>query len=372
VIWSRYSILLAVSLAAMAPAVGPLTSGHEAANTHTAQVAAPVLTAADALARAQAACAVASTGIATSAQVGDLVRLLGDDTRVESPDCGHRGWGNGFGPEPAVCLSSPAQEAARALARLGRTAVAPLVRALADPAAVVRRHAAVAVGLLDDDTAASPALPTLLKTLGDADWQVRRDVVWALGESGDGTVVPAVSKSLSDAHPRVRVTAAQALGEIEDTRAVDALVTALKDEHPEVREMAAWALGELKQARAVPGLVTALKDQDWRPRVKAAWALGEISSADGVDGLVGALKDDHARVREMAAWALGEIGSGRAVPALVTGLSDQDWEVRAKSAWALGEISDTRAADPLAGSMKDPHPKVRKMAAWALAETLGK
>ena len=109
-----------------------------------------MLTAADALARVQAACAVGSVGTATAAEVSDLVRLLGDDTRVESSACGERGWGNGFGPEPAVCLSSPAQEAARALARLGRAAVTPLVRALADPAAIVRRHAAVALGLLDD------------------------------------------------------------------------------------------------------------------------------------------------------------------------------------------------------------------------------
>ncbi len=342
-IWSKQSVLLAVSLAAMVPPMAPRSTPNTrpaAGDSHQAAVG-TALTASDALARAQAACEIGHGGPASATQVSQLVRLLADDTRVETPDCGHRGWGNTFGAEPVVCLSSPAQEAARALGRIGRMAVTPLLTALADPASTVRRHAAVALGLLDDHLAAAPAVPRLVATLTDADWQVRRDVVWALGETGGQAVLAPVSRTLADAHPRVRATAAHALGEIDDVRAVDALIGALKDEDPEVRAM-------------------------------VAWALGEISSADAVDGLARALRDEHVRVREMASWALGEIESPRAVDALVGALKDPSWEVRAKAAWALGEIGDSRASDPLAASMKDTHAQVRKMAAWALAEALGK
>jgi HEAT repeat protein len=374
VIWSRYSVILAFSLAAMLPThlPRPAMTVPPAAAAYQTPTAGPTPgPPADAVARVQAACEIGRGTSASAADISALVGLLGDQTRVDAPECAGRWWGNGFGAEPAVCLTSPAQEAARALARIGRAAVGPLMSALADPTAAVRRHAAVAVGLIDDRAATAPAIPRLLQTLSDDDWQVRRNVVWALGESGDGSVVSPLAKVLADREPRVRATAAHALGDLDDVRAVDALIGALRDEHPEVREMAAWALGEIQQARAVPSLVGALGDADWRPRVKAAWALGEISSAEAVDGLTGALKDEHARVREMAAWALGEVGSAKAVDGLVAALKDSDWQVRAKAAWALGEVADRRAADPLAASMKDPHPQVRKMAAWALAEALG-
>ena len=141
------------------------------------------MTATDALARARAACEIGHTGTANATQISQLVGLLADETRIETPDCGHNGWGNSFGAEPVVCLSSPAQEAARALGRFGRLSVTPLLAALADPTATVRRYAAVALGLLDDG-AAAPAVPRLVATLSDADWQVRRNAVWALGETG--------------------------------------------------------------------------------------------------------------------------------------------------------------------------------------------
>src|SRR6187401_1815980 len=125
----------------MMPAAKPASTPHPRPVADLQQAAAgTTLTATDALARAQAACEIGNGGTANSTQVSQLVRLLSDDTRVETSECSHRGWGYSysFGAEPVVCLSSPAQEAARALARIGRIAVAPLVAALADPASTVR------------------------------------------------------------------------------------------------------------------------------------------------------------------------------------------------------------------------------------------
>ncbi len=306
-IWSKHSLLIAISLAAMVPSIAPRPASSRADTRAVAQPATvATLNAADAPGRAEAACAIGRTGSASAGQLSQLVQLLADDTRVEAPACRDRGWGGGFGADPLVCLSSPAQEAARALARIGRAAVAPLMAALADPASTVRRHAAVALGLFDDRVAAAPAVPRLVATLADAEWQVRRSAVWALGESGDRDVMGPVSHSLADAHPRVRATAARALGEIDDARAVDALIAALRDTDQEVRAMAAWALGEIESARAVDGLVRALKDPSWEVRAKAAWALGEIGDGRAADPLAATMKDTHAQVRKMAAWALAE------------------------------------------------------------------
>ena len=156
-IWSKQSVILAFSLAAMLPTIAPRPAREARTVGHHAAMAAPAqIVDADAAARARAACEIGRVATANSTQVAQLVRLLGDDTRVETPDCARRGWGS-FGAEPVVCLTTPGQEAARALAQIGKVAVAPLLSALADPGATVRRHAAVALGLLDDRVAAAPA-----------------------------------------------------------------------------------------------------------------------------------------------------------------------------------------------------------------------
>ena len=229
------------------------------------------------------------------------------------------------------------------------------------------------LGLLDDRVAAAPAVPRLVATLADADWQVRRNVVWALGETGDATPCSRRCRArLTDAHPRVRATAAHALGDLDDVRAVDALIGALKDEDPEVREMVAWALGELEQARAVPGLVS----RAWGRRLASACqgGLGARRDRERGGGRTGWPRRCATSTRACATWRRGPWAKSAARrPSMPwsAALKDPSWEVRAKAAWALGEIGDRRAADPLAASMKDTHPQVRKMAAWALAETLG-
>lgn len=104
--------------------------------------------------------------------------------------------------------TSPGREAARALAAIGQPAFDPLVRTLEQGGAAGRRHAAVALGLLDDGR----VVPPLIARLADTDSSVREHVAWALGAIGDA-------------------------------RATDALTAALKDEDVKVRRHAAWALG---------------------------------------------------------------------------------------------------------------------------------
>src|SRR4030095_14358415 len=149
-------------------------------------------------------------------QIPALIALLADDARVEALDCGdndhnRRDWSvggepqqcptvpgaaaracaentharreGGGGGEPQQCLTSPAREAARALSRIGTQAIQPLMTALGDVRPTMRRYAAIALRLLDRRSD-GPAVKRLVATLGDADWQVRRSVVWALGEVG--------------------------------------------------------------------------------------------------------------------------------------------------------------------------------------------
>jgi HEAT repeat protein len=221
---------------------------------------------------------VVRTGVACSRKVFNasaapaipaLIDMLDDDEPVAPEVCredGRQWWGDDRRP------ITPGQEAARALVRIGAASFDPLVKTLGAPGPVARRHAAWALGALDDQRAVSP----LTAALKDADDPVREQASWALGA-------------------------------LDDARAVQPLIGALRDTSPVVRRQAAWALGAIDDAAAVNALVMALKDSDARVREQSAWALGAIGDARASNGLGGALVDSEARVRRQAAWAIGAI-----------------------------------------------------------------
>ncbi len=302
------------------------------------------LSAADASARAEAACELGRRGKAAAAAVDALAALLADGLPAGPVECGMSPWLRKqleSRPEDWRRFeTSPGREAARALARVGREALGPLMTALAAPSPQARAHAAFGLGEMDAKDGRAEALPRLIRAARDEDERVREAVV-------------------------------KALGEIESVEAVPVLLAALRDAAPAVRAAAAWALGEIEDKSAVEPLMRALWDREAEVRSQAAWALGEIEDKRAVEGLMGALKDKDARVRRQVAWALGEIEDARALPLLVHALADADAEVRKQAAWALGEIADPSAATPLARALKDASPEVRKQAAWALGELKG-
>jgi len=299
------------------------------------------LTSADASARAEAACELGRKGAEAASAVNALAALLPDGLKVGPIECGMSPWLRKHlesRPEEWRRFeTSPGREAARALARIGRPGLGPLMTALSAPSPQARAHAAFGIGEMEAKDGQAEALGRLMQAVKDDDAGVREAVVKALGEIENAEAVPALLAALRDKVTAVRAAAAWALGEIEDPRAVEPLMRTLWDPEPDVRSQAAWALGELEDPRAV-------------------------------EGLMGALKDKEPNVRRQVAWALGEIEDARAVPLLGKALGDTDAEVRKQAAWALGEIADPSAAGSLARALKDSSAEVRKQAAWALGE----
>lgn len=234
------------------------------------------LSSADASERAAAACALGRVRAVEA--IPSLVQMLGDDAAIEPVKC----WGENASWSPALATfkqASPGEEAAIALAAMGQSAVEPLVAALRDANASVRRNAAWAIG----------------------------EVTGGMTIRRESAVAP-LRSALQDGDEWVRMAAARALGEIRDDRAVESLLATLSDSSGQVRELAAWALGEMKERRAVQSLGTMLlKDEQAGARQMAAWALGEIQDPKAVESLSAALNDTEPRVREKAKWALAEI-----------------------------------------------------------------
>jgi beta-lactamase regulating signal transducer with metallopeptidase domain len=225
--------------------------------------------------RAMSACQAARRGDATA--IPALVAMLGDDSSTQLIRC----WDTGRWSPALETFKhpSPGEQAALALASMGRIALGPLSQQLTNANATVRRNAAWAIGELTNMVPGerSGAVPQLITLLGDSD-------AW------------------------VRMAAARALGEVRDERALTRLVATLSDDNWRVRELAVWALSEMKDDRAVTALCSVLlSDARVEVRRGAAEALGEIASADALPSLKQALNDTEPSVRGKAAWAISEI-----------------------------------------------------------------
>lgn len=154
-------------------------------------------------------------------------------------------------------------------------ALEPLIAALQDNDADVRRAAAFALPMLPDPRVVEP----LAAALKDADHDVRWEAASGLAMLKDPRGIDYLIGLLHQ-HDMVGYEAAQAakvLGMCGGTRAVEALLAAIHDENTLVREAASQALGELKDPGSIEPLRAAIKDARQDVRIAAAFALEAIT-----------------------------------------------------------------------------------------------
>lgn len=162
---------------------------------------------------------------------------------------------------------SPAGEAARALSKIGKPSVKPLIAAFKDKDENVRMNVAWALGKIGDKQAIEP----LITALKDENSGVRWWVADALGNISDiRAVQPLIVVLKEDNDDIVRQAAARALGNIGDSATVESLIAALKDKKSEVKEEAIKALGKIGDIRAIEPLITFLEDETYIFRQKLA------------------------------------------------------------------------------------------------------
>ncbi|MCW3052072.1 MAG: lyase domain protein repeat-containing protein [Chthonomonadales bacterium] len=157
---------------------------------------------------------------------------------------------------------------------------------------------------------------------------------------------------LKDADPNVRRVAVNALGKIGDPSAIPALIGALTDTSDFVRLAAAtelWKIG----APAIRALGRALRDS-YHYDIYHSWeAIRETGDKSSLPLLIEALKDTNSEVRWFAAHMLEQIGDPAAVPSLCDALGDENLDVCVLAAVALGTIGDVAALPSLLEAMKD-------------------
>jgi HEAT repeat protein len=267
---------------------------------------------------------------------------------------------------------------------LGRAELPTLTEALADKNLDVRLFAAKALERVGAE--AKPAAPALVKALGDKDPGVRRHCAGALGKIGpsarDAAFKPLL-KTVQDADADVRKAALTALVKLGDPSAEDVpvLQRLLKDSAArlEGRIYAVVALGVLgtaARATADDLVEVALRDDDRRVRRAALMALAKIRP-DGKPAVtklteaLGTLRDDKdLRLHIVQVLASVPLEAGP-LPALLAALSDKDDAVSKAAQAALTRHStalDKTHATHLGKALRSPTPAARAFAAGALVK----
>jgi HEAT repeat protein len=139
----------------------------------------------------------------------------------------------------------------------GEAALAPeLIKAFAassDDDPRVRQYLALALGRLTPPIPAD-ARRLLIEALNDTESQTRISAIWALGNTGDATVVPDIERMYASGDAGVRKMVVYVLGSMPIDAGNDTLVKALEDAEPDVQWNAAIALARHGRHEGVPVL----------------------------------------------------------------------------------------------------------------------
>jgi len=177
-----------------------------------------------------------------------------------------------------VLLDDPKTEARQAAARaLGETrhpaALPYLMSALRDSSWWFEQEKPIGVLLAAIELMGAPAFEPLLEALTDKEATVRKYAALALGRLGDVRAIEELGMAVYDLHNEVGKAAADSLAQF-GAPAVEILCAALRCPEAEVRENAARALVQIQDARIAGLLVEALEDSDRGVQKQALIGLG--------------------------------------------------------------------------------------------------
>lgn len=240
---------------------------------------------------------------------------------------------------------------------------------LADTSAATRARAALAVGRLQDSTAA----PALLPLLRDRAPEVRREAAFALGQAGWKGARAPLERALADADAEVVDLAIEALGKLGERAATAKIVKFLDSHRGAQRAHAAVALWRLADTTAVGPLLSHLSARDASLRWRVVYALEKLPLPERIGPAVEPLlRDPDALVRAHAARTLGRIKARRSVGALAAACFDDEDAVYVNALRALQAIADSSNAAQLPAVyplLKHADPHVRVTAATVLADS---
>jgi serine/threonine-protein kinase len=318
-----------------------------------------------------------------------------------------------------------AQKALEKLIALGSDAIDPIVDALAtSEKRETTAYVEVLARLIDSRT-----LPTLLKTMSEANGRAMSGIAWALSTSRNypaHALLDALTKPGMPKQALLDVIAAQKarynvrellnaaytqepsernglfkiIGEIADESSVDDLLARiegkdpvarlhiinvlarfnlpkvqqavqkqLKDTSKFIRSAALSALAKMDGPFDMPLLVGMLRDPEIEVQNKAVDVVVKANHPETIKYLVDVLKDENEYARRAAVEVLNVVGTSKSVKYLLEVIADSDWWVRTRAADALGKIGGPRVVDAVLALIKDENQDIRRAAIEILNQT---
>ena len=318
-----------------------------------------------------------------------------------------------------------AQKALEKLISLGSDAIDPIVDALSTSEKRETTAYVEALSRLID----TKTLPTLLKTMSEANGRAMSGIAWALSTSKnypphallDALTKPGMPKqALLDviAAQKARYTVRELLnaaytqepsernglfkviGEIADESSVDDLIARiegkdpvarlhiinvlarfnmpkvqqavqkqLKDNSKFIRSAALSALSKMDGQFDMPLIVSMLRDPEIEVQNKAVDVVVKANHPETVKYLVDVLKDENEYARRAAVEVLNVVGTSKSVKYLLEVIADSDWWVRTRAADALGKIGGPKVVDAVLALIKDENQDIRRAAIEILNQT---
>ena len=245
-----------------------------------------------------------------------------------------------------------------------------------DPDALVRGHAASALGALGVTAAKKP----LTAAEKQAEPALRSWYAGALARLGDRDARKRLVKYAKDDELAVAFRAALVLADLSEGGDRDAIAALMRlaAREAELNDVAPYAgavllgkLAALREERARTVLYQLLEDKNERSRLAAAEGLARLGDEAALAPLKQTLDDPASPNRLVAAVALVALGDYAGYDLLTEKLKDPDPELRRLAARGLGEIGEVDSADELVALLADPDRTVRVASAVALIFIVG-
>ncbi|MDO5678161.1 MAG: HEAT repeat domain-containing protein [Propionibacteriaceae bacterium] len=214
--------------------------------------------------------------------------------------------------------------------------VETLIKQLDSSVGTDRRHAALALGSLQDP-AIVPALIAHIKT--ETDGRVKEDLTWAIVQHAEEANDEILAMLRSDSEHE-RFTGAHVVSKVGNPEHFEHVRGLVADQHKDVALKAYRAAANTGGHLAAADLANRLGDGDGWQRDALSDAFRKLGEG-GVDALVSRLADESAAVREHAAEALGYVGGPEAdgaAEALAKAAADENEDVRLAAVSALGQL----------------------------------
>ncbi len=223
--------------------------------------------------------------------------------------------------------TTPADEAVKALVKIGKPALDPLIKALDSKNLVVQQKAIKALGLIRENQAIKP----LVVKLGVSEPEIRLAAASALGKFRGPWVADALLSALSDSSAATRASAAYALGYIRDPAAFKPLVKHLADDDVNVQSQVAIAISKYGYDAAIPVFIEALNESNKIDKPELIYNMGTLRDYRIIETLIPLVEENDKAIRAAAVASLRQI-SGQ-----IIGADRQQWQ-----RWWKNKVERTR------------------------------